>query len=158
MTDIHIINPDTFLETPAGRVWTPERSKAAWSSSFTALEAALAGHGEAPARLLVVCGVQGAGKSYWIDRHAHAHAPCICFDAALPGARHRKPIMDIARRYGAQVHAIWIDAPLHVAKARNARRPEDQRVPDASIDSVASLFEPPTLEEGFASVTRVEGD
>ncbi|VWC77286.1 MULTISPECIES: AAA family ATPase [Burkholderia] len=158
MTNLQVINPDTFLETPDGRLWTPERSKAAWSSSFAALEDALAGHGKNPPRLLVVCGVQGAGKSYWIDRHAHAYAPCICFDAALPGARHRKPVIDVARRYDAEVHAIWIDVPLDIAKERNARRPADQRVPDASIESVASLFAPPTVAEGFASVTRIQGD
>ncbi|WP_346430301.1 AAA family ATPase [Cupriavidus basilensis] len=156
--DIQVINPDAFLETAKGRVWTPERSKAAWSSSFAALEHALAGHVESPPQILVVCGVQGAGKSYWISRHAHEHAPCICFDAALPGARHRKPIIDIARQRNAAIHAIWIDTPLNVAKIRNAQRPVDKRVPDESIESVASLFEPPTVEEGFASITRIQGD
>ncbi|NHV26105.1 AAA family ATPase [Burkholderia sp. D-99] len=156
--NIQVINPDTFLETATGRVWTPERSKAAWSSSFAALESALASHAENPPPILVVCGVQGAGKSHWIGTHAHEYAPCICFDAALPGARHRKPIIDIARQRNAAVHAIWIDTPLDVAKARNARRPADERVPDGSIESVASLFEPPTVDEGFASITRIKGD
>ncbi|WP_346779559.1 AAA family ATPase [Burkholderia sp. Ac-20345] len=93
-----------------------------------------------------MCGVQGAGKSYWIDRHAYAYAPCIRVDAALPGAIHSKPIIDIARRHNAEAHAIWIDVPMDIAKERNAQRPADQRVPHASIESAASLFEPPAVE------------
>ncbi|WP_249277674.1 AAA family ATPase [Pandoraea sp. PE-S2R-1] len=156
MMEIEIIDPDTFLETPAGRVWTPERSQAAWASSFAALEAAVSHRKAVLPCVLIVCGLQGAGKSHWIAHHARSYAPCVCFDAALPGARHRKPIVDVASRHGAAVHAVWIDTPLDVAKARNAQRPTDKRVPDASIESVASLFEPPTVEEGLASVIRVE--
>lgn len=156
MNDIQVINPDAFLETATGRLWTPERSQAAWSSSFSALEVALDSFGGNPPRVLIVCGIQGAGKSHWIRLHAQTYAPCICFDAALPGARHRKPIIEISRQRHAEVHAIWIDTPLDVAKMRNAQRPVDERVPDPSLESVASLFEPPVVEEGFASVTRIQ--
>lgn len=36
-----VINPDDFLETDTGRVWTPERSAQAWLQSYDALERAL---------------------------------------------------------------------------------------------------------------------
>jgi predicted kinase len=157
MRRVQVINPDSYLETETGRLWTPERDKAAWSRCFAALELALATSLEPPPRVLIVCGLQGAGKSHWIESNALDYAPCICFDAALPGAKHRRPIVELALQRNADVLAIWIDTPLHIAKKRNAERPEDKRVPDESIESVASLFEPPELGEGFSSVIRIPG-
>ena len=155
---VEIINPDAFLETPSGRIWTPERNKDAWASCFQQLERGL----QQPApggvhRLLIVCGVQGAGKSHWIHLNARHYAPCIVFDAALPGIRHRRPILELASRYGTDLIAVWIDTPIEVALARNALRAADKRVPEASIRSVAALFEPPSVEEGFCKVLRVDG-
>lgn len=37
-----IIDPDRFLETPEGRLWTPERDRDAWAAAFEALETTLA--------------------------------------------------------------------------------------------------------------------
>ena len=157
-SQVEIINPDHFLETPSGRVWTPERSKEAWARCFRLVEAHL--QGPAPGsqhRLLIVCGLQGAGKSEWIRRNVQQRAPCICFDAALPGARHRLPLLELARRYGATATAVWIDTPLDTALARNALRAPDKRVPKASIRSVASQFEPPVHEEGFNEILQLDG-
>ncbi len=146
------INPDTFLQTELGRVWTPERNAEAWRRSFEALDAVLE-RGEA-SEVVVVCGLQGAGKSTWIDRQLYAKA-VIYFDAALPGARHRKPIVDIARQRQAKIRAVWINVPLSIALERNALRPLDQIVPEENIRSVASRFEPPSVAEGFEAVTVV---
>lgn len=154
--DIQVINPDTFLQTATGRVWTPENSKAAWPSSFAALESALASHAKNPPQILVICGVHGAGKSHWIGTHVHEYAPCICFDAALPGARHRKPIIDIARQRNAVVRTIWrikddwlvpaftkdnrhMQAPQTRVGGRQARRNEDHSPADVTHDEVQFL-------------------
>ncbi len=59
------INPDDFLETPEGRVWTVERNEEAWRLSYVALERALEPT-PASMRVVVVRGIQGAGKSTWI--------------------------------------------------------------------------------------------
>ena len=147
-----IIDPDRFLETDEGRVWTAERNADAWRRSFGALETALA-EGVA-SHVVVVCGLQGAGKSTWIGRQPDQRA-VIHFDAALPGRRHHKPIIDIARRHDAMVDAVWIDVPLSVALERNRLRRKDRIVPEESIRSVAARFEPPSTEEGFRRVTRV---
>ena len=147
------INPDTFLQTEVGRVWTPERNAEAWRRSFEALDATLK-RGEA-SDVVVVCGLQGAGKSTWIDRQLDIKA-VVYFDAALPGARHRKPIIDIARQRLAKIRAVWINVALSTALERNALRPLDQIVPEESIRSVASQFEPPSVDEGFEAVTIVE--
>jgi len=155
-TCVETINPDTLLETASGRVWTPERNKEAWARCFQLLEDRLRSAG-GPHRLLIVCGVQGAGKSHWVGLNAQRYAPCICFDAALPGVRHRHPLLALAHRYGAEVTAIWIDTPLAVALERNALRAPDKRVPEDSIRSVAAQFEPPTAEEGFSGILRLDG-
>jgi hypothetical protein len=155
------INPDDFLLTPSGRLWTPERNKAAWEQSYTLLTRVLSG-GPIDARpdrkrdLYLVCGLQGAGKSTWIRNNVSRLSPCVFFDAALPRAIHRLPIMTIARCAGATVHAVWISAPLEDVLHRNSLRRDDARVPEASIRSVAAQFEPPTVSEGFVDVLAVQ--
>lgn len=149
-----IIDPDRFLETPAGRLWTLERNRQAWAAAFDALNAALAA-AATPAQVFVVCGVQGAGKSTWARTAFRDRPGAIIFDAALPGRRHRKPIVDAARSHGARVSVVWVDTPLATALRRNAARPADRIVPEAALRAVAELFEPPCLDEGFDAVRVV---
>ncbi|KAF2992761.1 hypothetical protein MJC1_00340 [Methylocystis sp. MJC1] len=42
LPEIIRIDPDVFLQTPTGRVWSPERSREAWLRSYDALKEALA--------------------------------------------------------------------------------------------------------------------
>ncbi|MEN3233721.1 MULTISPECIES: AAA family ATPase [Methylobacterium] len=147
------INPDDCLETEEGRVWTPERSRQAWQACYETLRRALRAD-DGPRTVVIVCGLQGAGKTTWIGRQAR-HPEVVYFDAALPGARHRRPIVEIARSAGARLEAVWIDVPLALALTRNASRPADRRVPEEAIRSVAGLFEAPTAAEGFDRITVV---
>lgn len=144
------INPDDFLETFAGRFWTAERNEEAWRLSYEALERVL-GLASGPMRVVVVCGLQGAGKSTWIASQP-ALPSTIYFDAALPGVRHRAKVINIAKRLGSAVEAVWIDTPLDVAIERNASRTPDKMVPTAAIVAVAKQFEKPTVAEGFNHV------
>lgn len=151
-----VINPDRFLQTEHGRVWTPERNRAAWRQSHDALKAILAGARESAATwtVVIVCGLQGAGKTTWIAQQPIR--PCtVYFDAALPGARHRAPIVAIAKAAGARIEIVWLKVALDVAIARNLQRAEDEHVPEESIRSVADLFEAPTLAEGVDHVRVV---
>ncbi|MEF2074379.1 AAA family ATPase [Consotaella aegiceratis] len=150
-----IINPDDFLLTPHGRLWSVERNKAAWRRCHETLQHKLLNDHQVQT-VVIVCGLQGAGKSSWIAQQPE-QANVIYFDAALPGARHRQPIVDIARAAEAVVEAVWIKVPLAVALERSSARQQDLRVPEDSIRSVARLFEPPTLEEGFDRVRIVDG-
>lgn len=155
MDDKHkAINPDDFLETDVGRIWTPERSAEAWRSSYEALDGALADH-SLIRRVVIVCGLQGAGKTTWIATQP-ASGDAIYFDAALPGARHRRPIIEIARSRGASVEAVWIKASVDLALERNSARSADKKVPESSIRSVAAQFEQPTHGEGFDHVLIVD--
>ncbi|WP_174286775.1 AAA family ATPase [Sphingomonas bacterium] len=149
------INPDDFLETAGeGRVWSPERDAAAWECAFAALDSALSDATLPLNRVVIVCGLQGAGKSTWIDRQRPDQG-VIYFDAALPGIRHRKPIIQMAQRYHVPVEAIWIRIPLTIALERNRRRDPDKIVPEDSIYSVERQFEEPTLAEGLSRVSMV---
>jgi predicted kinase len=144
-----VIDPDAFLETEGGRVWTPERNAEAWRAAFATLRGALAAG--SVRRVVVVCGLQGAGKSTWIACQ-EPDPGTVYVDAALPGARHRAPILALARAFSVPAEAVWIRTPLPVALERNLRRPADRQVPEASIRSVARLFEPPTVAEGFTAI------
>lgn len=154
---VTIINPDLYLEVDGQRIWTPERNKLAWDKCFQALEGECQRLSQTEGVVLLVCGVQGSGKSTWIRKNAGSLAPCVCFDAALPRAHHRRPIVDIARRFGVAIKAIYIDAPLEVALSRNAVRAEDERVAEAAIRNVSKQFELPSCSEGFDEVIRVDG-
>ncbi len=148
------INPDDFPETNDGRVWTPVRNASAWEHSYKALERAIK-DAEGTPRVVLVCGIQGAGKTTWIASQP-ASPTTIYFDAALPGVRHRALIVGITRRLGVPIDAVWIRVPLEAAIARNARRPSDKVVPVAVIRSVANQFEEPTTAEGFDHILIVD--
>jgi hypothetical protein len=152
-----VVNPDQFLQTESGRVWTPERSQAAWQQSYDALKAFLSAAPDLGRKwtVVIVCGLQGSGKSTWIA--AQPIRPCVIyFDAALPGVRHRAPIIEIAKAANARIEIIWIKAELTVALARNMQRRYDERVSESSILSVAELFEEPTPSEGVDDVKIVD--
>lgn len=116
-----VINPDDYLETEFGREFTPERNKLAWALAYTRLETELAR--AAGARLYVVMGVQGAGKSRWVAENAERlGARAIVFDAALPARRHRQHLLALARQYAVPVIGVFVRASLEQALSRNARR------------------------------------
>ena len=158
MPQYECINPDDFLQTPEGRVWTPERNRQAWDQAFEAVRTALTSLQQAggPAVLYVVCGIQGSGKSTWIRENGEGWAPCVFFDAALPGVRHRAPLIAIARELGSTVRAVWINTPLALALQRNAVRSPDERVPEDAILSVNGQFEAPHTVEGFEEVMVIQ--
>ena len=75
------INPDHFLDTPQGRDTTPEATRSPGRSAAP-LDATL--RGAAPnARLYLMVGAQGSGKSRWARRRAAAEPGAIVFDAIL---------------------------------------------------------------------------
>jgi hypothetical protein len=148
---IHL-NPDHYLETGDGRIFTPERNAAAWEQLYLDLEEALQ-KGKDRAPLFVVLGVQGSGKSTWIDKNkAQLGDDVIFIDAALPGARHRARLLKLAGTTGTPATAIWINVPLETALHRNSLRQPDKQVSEDVIRYVFSNFEPPAIEEGFAEI------
>ncbi len=64
----------------------------------------------------------------------------------------RQPYLQLARRYGCTVEALFFDVPVEVCIARNNGR--DRMVPEHAIRRMAEYLERPALEEGFSKITR----
>jgi predicted kinase len=149
------INPDHFLQTPEGRVITPELNARAWEQCYAALPAALAA-ARASRRIYVLVGAQGSGKSTW-GRATHAREPdAVIFDAILVKRSERAPILAEARRQGVPAVAVWFRTSLEACLARNRARPSDEVVSERALRNVFAALEPPTEAEGFASVIVVD--
>ena len=149
------IGPDHFLNLEEAEVVTKEEVAVAWELAYERLKHRLlsVGHG---ATLYVVFGLQGAGKSTWVSRNAAQFGEQAVFlDGPLPSRRHRKRALSIAAEMGCRAIAIWVNAPLEVAKARNAARRGLARIREEAIMHVFEHLEPPSVEEGFAEVFEV---
>ncbi|OBS07993.1 AAA family ATPase [Acidihalobacter prosperus] len=149
------INPDHYLQTPQGIVWTEARGRQARARAYTDLEYALREAGEGGV-LYLVCGIQGGGKTSWIrDNRSRLEDDAIFLDAALPRRRHRQRALDLAMAHRIPAVAVWIDVSLETALQRNQARPEGERVPVEAIRRVFAQLEPPMQVEGFARVDIV---
>jgi hypothetical protein len=148
------VNPDDFLGNP--RLFTAERNREAWRSCIHLVESTLA-EAKGPVNFYIVCGVQGSGKTHWVKNSPTRFVePSIVFDAAFARAQDRAGAVAQARRFSCKLVCIWISCALDVALARNRARPPDQVVSEEVVRLVFNNFEPPTREEGFDEVLRVE--
>ena len=73
----------------------------------------------------------------------------VVFDATFVDKKARKKYINIGKRLGAQVQAIFVDTDSKVCITRNASRNKYRKVPDAVMKSMGSRLERPTKEEGF---------
>lgn len=80
--------------------------------------------------------------------------PVTYVDATNLTRRERKPYIKLARQHGFEIEALWFDVPLAVCKARNVAR--HRIVPESAMDLMAARFVPPSIEEGFDRIYRVE--
>jgi tRNA uridine 5-carbamoylmethylation protein Kti12 len=153
MPGIHI-NPDHFLQTDAGRVFTSELNVEAWKRSYEALTVALL-NATAAATIYVLVGPQGSGKSTWARTLVENDEQAIVFDAILVKQSEREPILRAARARQVPSIAVWFRTPLETCLARNAARPQDEVVPERGVRNVHAAVEPPTTDEGFHSILEV---
>ena len=151
----NVFNPDDYLQTSEGRLYTEDLNAAAWERMYGDLDLLLSTAGP-ESRLFVVMGVQGGGKTTWIRSNSEALGPAAIFlDAAVPAKRHRARALAVARRAGVRTVAVWINTPLARALAQNSQRPDDEVVPEMAVRSVFSLLEAPDHDEGFDEVIVV---
>ncbi|GAB3202175.1 hypothetical protein GCM10027261_39040 [Geodermatophilus arenarius] len=130
-------------------------------------------------------GLQGAGKSTWVQRTLAAthevvskdHWPrarrretrqqrlvagllaagrSVVVDNTSPSPEERAPLVAAARAAGVPVRAVWVDTPLEECLARNAAR--ESPVPLVGVHAARARFAPPTAAEGFDRVDVVRGD
>lgn len=145
-------NPDHYLHTGSGRIFTPERNAAAWERLYSDLSAALLTRSR---RVVMVIGVQGAGKSTWTKNQVSKSDDAIYVDSTFATAHRRSRIIAIAKAAAVSVSAVWLKVELETALYRNNNRPADEIVPDDAVENVFQIFEPPSLEEGFDEVVTV---
>jgi predicted kinase len=74
-------------------------------------------------------------------------------DATHLTRKERKPYLQLAKKYGYEAQAIFLDVPLEVCQRRNRRR--KRRVPEDVMERMARRLVPPTREEGFMRITVV---
>src|SRR5262245_5600268 len=148
------VNPDDFIGNP--RHFTAERHPRACRWSLYLVEPTLA-EAKGPVNYYIVCGVQGSGKRHWVKNNPSRFVePAIVFDAALARAQDRAGAVAQARRFSCRLVCIWIFCALDVALAQNRARPPDQVVREEVVRLVFNNFEPPTVEEGFDEVLKIE--
>ena len=148
------INPDHFLETPEGRILTPERNARAWEQCYDALRDAL-DKASPTSRLYVMVGAQASGKSTWARRTMNEEPGAIIFDAILVKRSERAPILTAAARHNVPAVAVWLQTPLDVCLERNSRRSPNELVLERGLRNVFAALEPPDVNEGFAAIIKV---
>ncbi|WP_321871946.1 AAA family ATPase [Paraburkholderia tropica] len=149
------LNPDHYLQTESGRIFTAERNAAAWERLYAELSAALLVR-KRP--IVMVIGVQGAGKSTWTKQWASEPNEIIYVDSTFATVNRRSRVLAIAKAAGVSVSAVWVRVNLKTALRRNRSRPADEIVPDDAVENVFKVFEPPLLGEGFREVVVLDND
>ena len=93
---------------------------------------------------------------YLIRQRIAAGRPVTYVDATHLTRWERKPYAILAQRYGCRLEALFFDVPVEICIARNQAR--ERVVPEEAIRKMAQQMIPPSIEEGFAAVTRITTD
>lgn len=90
---------------------------------------------------------------FLVRKRLEGGRPVTYVDATSLTRWERRPYIRLGQLHDCDVEAVFFDVPLEVCMARNRFR--DRMVPDEAIRAMARKLVPPSLEEGFAAVTRV---
>ena len=134
-----------------------EKSNFAWTHCLQQLQELLNADPK-PARLVLLVGIPGSGKSTWAAEQEHPAD--IFFDATFSRRAEREPLIQMAKAAGVEVEAFVFLTPISICLARNWKRPEDRRVPYPVMASMLENLrkEPVTVDEGFARINALATD
>lgn len=112
-----VIHPDSIREELTGSVQDQSKNAEVFKLAFQRMDAALK-----------------SGKN-------------VIFDSCAQSRERRKAIIQIGKKYNAEIHAAVFKIPLELAKERNAKR--DRVVPNFVLERMFSQWEDPSKDEGF---------
>lgn len=90
---------------------------------------------------------------YLVRQRIAVGRPVTYVDATHLTRWERRPYVQLARRYGCMLEALYFDVPAEICIRRNRKR--HRIVPDEAIREMALRLEPPAKQEGFARVVRI---
>lgn len=90
---------------------------------------------------------------YLLRRRLALGRPVTYMDATHLTPRERRAYIKMGQLYGCDVEAVFFDVSLEVCRQRNQSR--SRVVPEEAMEKMAAKLVPPTLEEGFSSVTVI---
>ena len=90
---------------------------------------------------------------YLLRRRLALGRPVTYMDATHLTPRERRAYIKMGQLYGCDVEALFFDVSLEVCRQRNQSR--SRVVPEEAMEKMAAKLVPPTLEEGFSSVTVI---
>jgi predicted kinase len=134
--------------------------------------------------LVILIGLQGSGKTtfyrtFYADTHvlvskdrlrnnrrpqrrqmqlieeALQQGRSVVVDNTNPTAEDRTPLIEVARRHGAEVVGFFFDSRLEDCLERNRRRTGRERIPDKALFIAFSRLKPPAPADGFDRLYRV---
>src|ERR1051325_5206318 len=80
---------------------------------------------------------------------ALAAGKSVVVDNTNPSPDVRKPLIELGRRHGARIIAIYFEADVRTAIMRNRQREGRARVPDVAIFATKKKLVAPSIGEGF---------
>jgi predicted kinase len=131
-----------------------------------------------PLELVVLIGLQGAGKSTFrrqffdathvvvskdllrnnrrpqrrqleLIHEALRRGASVVVDNTNPRVEDRAALIDVARQYDARVRGFYLSCSVDISRSRNALRTGRERVADIGILTTAKLLRRPSRAEGF---------
>lgn len=148
------INPDHYLETINGRVWTKKRNQQAWQQCIKDYCIELLQNADVQI-VYVLIGCQGAGKSTWAKMKHEEEPQNIIFDAILVQKSEREYLIKLARIYKKSCIAVYFTTTLKECLFRNQLRGVDKRADEHALKNVFLHVEKPSLNEGFSSIVQI---
>ncbi|VTX93499.1 AAA family ATPase [Acinetobacter ursingii] len=144
------INPDFYLQTPQGRIFSEAFNLEAWEQCYRALDDVLMIGTVKKVYLLI--GAQGSGKTTWAKQQYQREPNCVFFDAILVKKSERKIILDKISRFDIPCIAVYFNTSLEECLMRNRQRADDEIVNEQALKNVFQAIEVPQLDEGFESI------